>query len=214
MFALSALLLLSLTACSHAAPPPDSFDEAAPKTTENVTASRDSSVPYTIGDIILADGSAVKPEDLINADSSNLPIAVIADIKEDGTSLGVGVHRSENPLPWAEDENGNSPAFDFVDTYADHCNISGDYASGWYMPDISELCAIYENRETINTALQEIHAMDPNAAMDGLDTNWYWSSTQSDSNADYAWFVHYFNGYSSDCPKDFTNLHVLAVRIF
>ena len=52
------------------------------------------------------------------------------------------------------------------------------------------------------------------ASMDGLGTNWYWASSQSANHDDYAWFVHYFNGYAADCPKDFDNLHVLAVHAF
>jgi len=47
-----------------------------------------------------------------------------------------------------------------------------------------------------------------------LGTVWYWASSQSDSDDDYAWFVHYFNGYAACCPKDFDNLHVMAVRVF
>ena len=31
---------------------------------------------------------------------------------------------------------------------------------------------------------------------------------------DYAWFVHYFNGYAGEYPKNFTNVHALAVRAF
>lgn len=82
-----------------------------------------------------------------------------------------------------------------------------------YMPDITELSAIYENCRDINAALRKIHGFDDKAAMNGLETNWYWASTQSDNDDDYAWFIHFLNGYSCDCPKNFTNLHVLAVRI-
>ena len=50
--------------------------------------------------------------------------------------------------------------------------------------------------------------------MNGLTTNWYWSSSQADSADDYAWFVHFFNGYAGECPKNFTNVHVIAIRDF
>ena len=113
-------------------------------------------------------------------------------------------------LSWTACDN----AISLVNTYADTYNLSGNYASGWYMPSISQLCDVYENREMINTSLKEIYALDKNAAMDGLGTNWYRSSSQSEDNDDYVWFVHYFNGYSSDCPKNLTNLHVLVVRDF
>lgn len=120
----------------------------------------------------------------------------------------------------AQDEQGvkdaarEYPAFDFVNTYAARCGLTGDAASGWYLPSIAEVCAIYENREAINRSLGVIHSLDGEAAMDGLGTNWYWSSSQSNLRDDYAWFVHFFNGYVCDCPKSFTNLHVLAVKRF
>lgn len=113
-----------------------------------------------------------------------------------------------------EDAENNYPAFYFVNTYADAHKLSGTFASGWYMPSIEELYIVYQNHETVNASLQKIYELDNRAAMDGLDTNWYWSSSQAGSADDYAWFVHYFNGYAGECPKNFTNLHVLAVREF
>lgn len=120
----------------------------------------------------------------------------------------------------SQDEKGsldaakNYPAFHFVNQYAKTYDLTGDYAIGWYMPSIAELSCMYQNREHINTSLQKIYELDNNAAMNGLDTNWYWSSSQANSEDDYAWFVHYFNGYAGECPKNFTNVHVLAVRVF
>ena len=108
----------------------------------------------------------------------------------------------------------NYPAFHFVNTYASNYNLSDEMESGWYMPSIAELCEIYQNRETINNSLQHIFRLDEQAAMNGLETNWYWSASQAGSQDDYAWFVHYFNGYAGECPKNFTNVHVLTVRAF
>ncbi|MDO5345208.1 MAG: hypothetical protein Q4E91_05640 [Lachnospiraceae bacterium] len=113
-----------------------------------------------------------------------------------------------------EDAARNYPAFYFVNTYAEAHNLSGASAFGWYMPSIAELCDIYQNREAVNDSLQYIHSLDDHAAMNGLETNWYWSSSQAGSQDDYAWFVHYFNGYAGECPKNFTNVHALAVREF
>ena len=113
---------------------------------------------------------------------------------------------------WNAEEN--YPAFHFVNTYAETFGITGEYAFDWYMPSIAELCTIYENREATNASLQKIHGLNSAAAMDSLGTNWYWASSQSDSEDDYAWFVHYFNGYAGECPKSFDNLHVLAIHEF
>lgn len=112
------------------------------------------------------------------------------------------------------DAANNYPAFHFINTYAETYNLSGIYTSGWYMPSIAELYVIYQNREVVNSSLQKIYELDNNASMNGLDTNWYWASSQADSEDDYAWFVHYFNGYAGECPKNFTNVHVIAIRIF
>lgn len=108
----------------------------------------------------------------------------------------------------------NYPAFYFVNTYAETYKLTGDIALGWYMPSIAELCDIYQNREAVNDSLQHIYSLDAHAAMNGLETNWYWSSSQAGVQDDYAWFVHYFNGYAGECPKNFTNVHALAVRTF
>ena len=112
------------------------------------------------------------------------------------------------------DAEVNYPAFHFVNAYASNYNLSGKMASGWYMPSIAELCKIYQNREAVNNSLQHIYRLDEQAAMNGLETNWYWSASQAGSEDDYAWFVHYFNGYAGECPKNFTNVHALAVRAF
>lgn len=268
-------LMFSMTACGNGDSPYDSSEESYPGNDESIVASEDSFVEeleqdksdgdesvlaqYVIGDIILADGSVVKEENLTDVDQNNLPIAVIAGFREDGTAFGVGVHRSDMPLQWAtddtvgytdrftdivctqdsgsvfegdkdgsdnwdvicsQDEAGtldaarNYPAFYFADTYAADYGLTDDYTSGWYMPSIDELCRIYENREVVNTSLQKIYELDNKAAMDGLDTNWYWSSSQAGAEDDYAWFVHYFNGYAGECPKNFTNVHALAVHVF
>ena len=269
---LLAFLILSTTACSNTKPASGSSEESSLKHDETTLESGDSiaeelaenkndfvTAQYEIGDIILADGSMVKESDLTTVDSSNVPIAVIAGFKEDGTAFGVGVHKSDEPLQWASDDSAgyaanftdtvctqesdfdfmggtdgednwkaicdqesedtadaevNYPAFHFVNAYASYYNLSGEMASGWYMPSIAELCKIYQNREAVNNSLQHIYRLDEQAAMNGLETNWYWSASQAVSSDDYAWFVHYFNGYAGECPKNFTNVHALAVRAF
>lgn len=112
------------------------------------------------------------------------------------------------------DAKENYPAFYFVNTYAEKYALADSYASGWYMPDIAGLCTVYKNRKAVNASLKKIYELDSSAAMSGLDTNWYWSSSQAGSEDDHAWFVHYFNGYAGECPKNFDNLHVIAVRDF
>ena len=112
------------------------------------------------------------------------------------------------------DAAANYPAFHFINTYAETYQLPESCTSGWYMPSIAEVCIVYDNRAAIDASLQAIHVLDNDAAMDGLGTVWYWASSQSDENDDYAWFEHYFNGYAACCPKDFDNLHVIAAHTF
>lgn len=163
------------------------------------------------GDIVLADGSITPPENFKALEKNNFPVAIIAGKNPDGEIFGVGVHRSSEPLAWTLDEGKTFPAFEFVKSYAEKNNLK---ISGWHMPEISELLIIYENREAINKSLGKIYALNKNASMNTLGNNWYWLATESKTRENYAWFVHFFNGYSAECPKDFTNLHVIAVRNF
>ena len=206
-FLLSGLLILPLAACgknSTAIPP--SNDKPQSEHQANV---------YEVGDIVLGDGTLIKPEELTSINGDNPPIAVIAVLQEDGTALGVGVHISDNCLPWAADsEQDGSPAFAFADSYAETHKLGGSNFLGWNMPSIEELTAIYENRQAVNASLRTIHELDSNAAVEGPGPNWYWASTPSDTEDGYAWFVHYFNGYAACCPTDFDNLHVMVVQNF
>lgn len=261
IFFLAMLLALSLTACGN-----EKGSDVSEEQNGNSfsTANEDSNqaavtTQYTVGDIVLADGSIVKAESLTALDSGNAPVAVIAGFQDNGATFGVGVHRSDQPLPWALDNTigygakfaetvctqntdktfggdtdgsdnwsamcaagsggtaiaeNNYPAFHFANTYAETYGLTDDYASGWFLPSIAELSTVYENREAINSALARIYELDHSAAMNGLTTNWYWSSSQADSADDYAWFVHFFNGYAGECPQNFTNVHVIAIRDF
>ena len=167
---------------------------------------------YSVGDIILGGGTTLKPSELSALNGEDLPVAVVAGVKDDGAFFAVGVYRSEGPLQWESDETGDSPAFDFIDSYAENHGLKGAMASGWYMPSIEELRTLYDNRDVVNEALERIWQLDSSAAIEGLSTTWYWSSTQSESQEDYAWFVHFYNGYAGECPKNFTNVNVISIR--
>lgn len=259
IFFLAMLLALSLTACENEKGSDVSEEQDGDSLSAENHSSTQAAVPaqYIVGDIVLADGSIAKAESLTSLDRGNAPIAVIAGFKTNGSTFSVGVHRSDQPLPWALDDTtgygtkfvdtvctqntdktfsgetdgsdnwsemcaadsdgtakaeNNYPAFHFVNTYAETYGLTDAYASGWYLPSIAELSTVYENRDAINAALEKIYELDHSAAMNGLTTNWYWSSSQADSEDDYAWFVHFFNGYAGECPKNFTNVHVIAIR--
>ncbi len=51
----------------------------------------------------------------------------------------------------------NYPAFNYVNNYADIHGLTGDYATGWYMPSIAELCNIYKNKDIIDKVLDALN---------------------------------------------------------
>lgn len=215
VFFLTMLLALSLTACENEKGSDVSeVQNGNSFSTENENSNQAAvTAQYTIGDIVLADGSIAKAESLVALDSGNAPVAVIAGFRDDGAAFGVGVHRSDQPLPWALDSTtgyatkfadtvctqntdqsfsgdtdgsnnwsemcaadsdgtanaeNNYPAFHFVNTYAETYGLTDAYASGWYLPSIAELSAVYENRDAINAALEKIYELDHSAAMNGI----------------------------------------------
>lgn len=104
---LSVLAVLSLSACAgreqqSIAPPPVSTASSPSESAEDADTGGDAKTSqYTVGDILLADKTVVKAADFTAVDSANLPVAVIAGSRDDGTAFGVGVHRSDTPLQWA-----------------------------------------------------------------------------------------------------------------
>ncbi len=56
---------------------------------------------YTVGNIILADGSVVSGDSsYTEINTSNPPVAVVADFNDNGVALGVGLHCSSSSLTW------------------------------------------------------------------------------------------------------------------
>ncbi len=100
----------------------------------------------------------------------------------------------------------NYPAFDFAVNYGTNQGFSGDLASGWYMPSISELMDIYNNKSTIQTSLDKASGFT-------IGTNAYWSSSQS-STATKAIKKIFSSSYGSASGLKNNTCYVLAVRIF
>ena len=64
------------------------------------------------------------------------------------------------------------PAFTYVNNYATKYNIVGDYAEGWYMPSLAELCYIYRNKDKLNSVINML------GGTPLKDVN-YWSSSEA-----------------------------------
>ena len=98
----------------------------------------------------------------------------------------------------------NYPAFNYVNNYATTFGLTGDYADGWYMPSIAELCYIYRSKAVLNAVL---------SALGGIQLyTEYWPSSQYDSDK-YAWNVNFYSGYVGESLKRAAH-YVCCVRAF
>ena len=105
-----------------------------------------------------------------------------------------------------EGTSGNYPAWEWVNAYATTANLTGEYASGWYLPTVAELCMLYRAKDTVNAALEKA---DGTIIVD----NYYWSSSQSSSTNNKAWMVKFDSGKLIDTYKG-NKWYVCGVRAF
>ena len=108
-----------------------------------------------------------------------------------------------------EDTSGNYPAWEGGNADATTtANLTGDYASGWYLPTVAELSMLYRVKGTVNAALEA-------AGGTKIADTGYWSSSQFASKSNDAWYVWFVDGnllsinYLKDSYKS-----VCAVRAF
>ncbi len=104
----------------------------------------------------------------------------------------------------------NYPAFNWVNKYATKYSLSGDYANGWYLPTIAELCMIYSVKATVNAAIEK-------AGGKPLGTGTYWSSSQHSSSGTGAWSIDiwsYFDEAELSSYAKYSPNRVCAVRAF
>ena len=104
-----------------------------------------------------------------------------------------------------KDAATNYPAFNFAANYGTTNCTDSDFASGWYIPSISELYEIYKNKETLQTSLTKVSDFT-------IGTSWYWSSSQSSNNS----VVYLLNFSDGGVYAGFKSVYddVLVVRQF
>ena len=112
---------------------------------------------------------------------------------------------SEDPEN-TKDAATSYPAFNFANIYGTSQEYTGDFASGWYIPSISELYEIYKNKETLQTSLTKVGGFT-------IDTIVYPSSSQSSTNNETSLVLNFSNGIVYNGYKDNT-YDVLVVRAF
>ena len=100
----------------------------------------------------------------------------------------------------------NYPAWNYSLTYAKTNGLTGDLATGWYLPTVAELYTIYQNKAAVDPSLSK-------AGGSQFGTSWYWSCCQSPSTSNEARLLYFTDGdlYGS---KSLNNYSVCSVRAF
>ena len=103
----------------------------------------------------------------------------------------------------------NYPPFNYCRKYGTTNNLTGDLATGWYLPTVAELDTIYQNESAVNESLSK-------AGGNTFDTKWYWSSCQSPYSDDEALLLYFKNGsmYTISKEETYYAYYVCSVRAF
>ena len=127
-----------------------------------------------------------------------------------------GWEKLKAACPDAESNPENYPAWNYSLTYAKNNCLTGDLATGWYLPTLAELETICENKTAIDESLSK-------AGGSTFGTSGYWSCIQhSDEKQKHYAYLHVFKkdllfgteGYSLGCPKSDNSNSVCSVRAF
>lgn len=173
----------------------------------------ESSGSYTVGDVILSDGTKVSGS--LTDEQKTKAVGVVFTTtynpvdgsNDDGnTVLMVGIHNSweygtGETLAWCKEGNGLSVNFDTNDNdgsgnydvisgadnagvtsgyyevfewaknYGTTFTLSGDYASGWYVPAVNEMKALFDKIDMVNTVLAGIQSKNPSTDNVGIKYN-------------------------------------------
>ena len=107
----------------------------------------------------------------------------------------------------AENNPEKYPAWNYSLTYAEKNSLTGDLATGWYLPTVAELYTIYQNKTAVDASLSKVGGST-------FGTSWYWSCCQYPSKDNYARGLYFYSGDMYNNAKDFGNNFVCSVRAF
>ena len=106
----------------------------------------------------------------------------------------------------AENNPENYPAWNYSLTYAENNGLTGDLATGWYLPTVAELYTIYQNKTAVEASLSK-------AGGSKFGTKYYWSCCQYPSLNSYARELDFNSGNMID-PYKHQGHYVCSVRAF
>ena len=107
----------------------------------------------------------------------------------------------------AESNPENYPAWNYSLTYAKTNGLTGDLATGWYLPTMAELYTINQNKTVVNASLSK-------AGGSTFGRIWYWSCCQYSSDGNYARGLYFYYGDLIYTTKYFNDYYVCSVRAF
>ena len=107
----------------------------------------------------------------------------------------------------AESKPENYPAWNYSLTYAESNGLTGDLATGWYLPTVAELYTIYQNKTVVDASLSK-------AGGSQFGTIYYWSCCHYPSLVNYARVLYFFNGSMFNGSKYYDDFYVCSVRAF
>ena len=101
----------------------------------------------------------------------------------------------------------NYPAWNYSLTYAEKNGLTGDLATGWYLPTVAELYTIYQNKTAVDASLSK-------AGGSTFGTSGYWSCCQNPSGSNLARILAFDNGDMTISTKFLNWDYVCSVRAF
>ena len=107
----------------------------------------------------------------------------------------------------AKNNPENYPAWNYSLTYAETNGLTGDLATGWYLPTVAELYTIYQNKTAVNESLSKVGGST-------FGTSWYWSCCQGPSGINIARVLSFDLGYMYNNAKYDYGKVVCSVRAF
>ena len=102
---------------------------------------------------------------------------------------------------------GKYPAWNYSLTYAKRNGLTGDLATGWYLPTVAELYTIYQNKDVVDASLSK-------AGGSTFGTSYYLSCCQYPSSIFEALVLSFSNGNMYVSYKYTSYNYVCSVRAF
>ena len=133
--------------------------------------------------------------------------ALVGDEKSGYMDGRDGWEKLKAACPDAESYPENYPVWNYSLTYAKTNNLTGDLATGWYLPTLAELYTIYQNKAVVDASLSK-------AGGSQFGTSWYWSCCQFPFEYNYARVLYFDNGLVSGTFKGSGSEYVCSVRAF